>query len=172
VEEIQQKIMMYDRKPYEIINQGNNTISVKTEYSRWLVTKFKKMGGKWDKKEKVWKLKNVQVQEMEKLLDDYYDKSIVELKFNAGVEINGYSYEFCNIDIFKASRDEYGRIEQIKLAKDVTLIEEELPIYRGPRKGNGSLIFNTSCKIRVEIPKFLLDSENSDFEYGSFKIIE
>ena len=73
---------------------------------------------------------------------------------------------------FEPSRDEYYRIEQIKLAKDVTLIEEELPIYRGPRKGNGSLIFNTSCKIRVEIPKFLLDSKSSDFEYGSFKIIE
>ena len=168
---IHEQIIVSSANPYQIINQEKNTIAVKIEYSRWLIQKFKKMGGKWNAQEKVWKLKNIHAEEMKELLDKYYDKTVIELEFNKDTEIHGEDYSFCDIKILEDQRDEYGRIERIKLSNDVVLIDGELPEYRGLRKGNGDLIFNESCKIRAEIPKFLLDAQDTNFEYGSFKTI-
>jgi len=130
------------------------------------------MGGKWDKQEKVWKFKNVFTNEIEKLLDSYYDKVVVELEFNENIKIKGENYFFFDMPILKNFRDEYNRIETIKLANDVTLIDGKLPKYVGQRKGGGYLVFQEQCVIRAEIPRFLFNSKDLNFEYGSFRTID
>ena len=161
-----------NEKPYRIIKLRENIIAVKINYAEWLIEKFKFMGGKWDKQEKVWKFKNVFTNEIEKLLDSYYDKVVVELEFNENIKIKGENYFFFDMPILKNFRDEYNRIETIKLANDVTLIDGKLPKYVGQRKGGGYLVFQEQCVIRAEIPRFLFNSKDLNFEYGSFRTID
>jgi hypothetical protein len=167
-------IIESEKKPYEITQPKNNTIAVNTTYEPWLISKFKGMGGKWDKVNKTWNLKNVKQEEIEEILDGYFNKVPVELVFEKGTEITGhyFNFEFSEISLIESKWDEYGRIDSIILSKDVTLVSGNLPHYAGRRKGHGELIFEESCTLRVSIPKNLLTDANLVFDYGEFKILE
>ena len=150
---------------FKCVTTSKDRIVLATEYNLLFITDAKKIGGVWDKEDKVWVFPAFVKNEVDEL-DYIYNSKKITIEITAIKDIHRTHdlIEFCGIPLAKAS----GRDSGAFVYKDISVLKGGF--VSGGSVKNWATILGQDSVIRLEIPQEVLKRyRHGEKEYFDIK---